>query len=317
GRPIPSGPWSPACAEKAATRTAPARRASLPVSLRIGVRDLAIAGHPPTLDAIVVVDGPGPSNLYELRSRRLDVACLIDRAALDDDLPSVPLPREPKSRVRHRQDWLIECCGKPSPAAIGAHLDAFDAPTPGPGKAADLAEPWAWQRLPARRRRDDRPRLDDESELTLLTVRHGIGIRSGLFLMHEWRVGQLKTAEPFDIRISFPTGKQKPGGESLSDPQRLAVLTVGDHRVGHEFLDRNAACHYSRVRAFGQRPFGPRLHAGLPEQSRDGDARPQAAASKPDEILGGIIRTGGTPPGERAVPGALQEDNPANGREPS
>src|SRR6476661_1524958 len=72
-------------------------------ALRVDMLHLAFVGNRPGRNGIGVEDRPGPALGDHLLARRLDVAGVIDRAALQDGRATVPAPRHAETRQRSRQ----------------------------------------------------------------------------------------------------------------------------------------------------------------------------------------------------------------------
>src|SRR5262245_36305540 len=92
---LPSfGPcWADAGAASTRTAAGTAAARNLYIGLRIDILHLAIAGHGPRLDHVVVVLRALAAQRDELRAARLDVAGLVGAAALQHRRAAVPLPR--------------------------------------------------------------------------------------------------------------------------------------------------------------------------------------------------------------------------------
>src|SRR5690349_10002488 len=110
GRPNPNGGagagWTAWAAASAGTNTTeprsrdarPARRSG--VCLRVDIGYLPIGRDLPALDAVVVVDRVLAARVDQLRARRLHIARLVVRPALQDRFAASPGPWEPEARMR-------------------------------------------------------------------------------------------------------------------------------------------------------------------------------------------------------------------------
>src|SRR5438105_13735634 len=76
--------------------------------LRVDIVDAPVGRHLPALDGVVEVDRVQAADPDQLGQRRLDIAGLVGAPRLEDGLAPVPAPVEPETRVRDRQDGLLE-----------------------------------------------------------------------------------------------------------------------------------------------------------------------------------------------------------------
>src|SRR5262249_42460464 len=103
-------------------------------NLRIDIFHLAIAGHGPGLDHVVVVVAAVAAQRDELLAARLNVSGLIGRTALQDCGPAVPLPRHAEAGHGLGEHWLLQRRKAPALATVGRHLDLGDLAIPRPGE---------------------------------------------------------------------------------------------------------------------------------------------------------------------------------------
>src|SRR5260370_36549994 len=134
-RPMPYGLCASACAAQANT-TAIAAAASL----RVGIGHLAIFSDTPGPDRIVMVDVIVAAHREQFSQGRLNVAGLVDGAALDHRRLAVPMPRQAEAGQRSRQHRLLQLRFLPALAVIDGYIDAPDFAVSAPGDAADLVE---------------------------------------------------------------------------------------------------------------------------------------------------------------------------------
>ena len=71
-------------------------------------------------------------------------------------------------------------------------------------------------------------------------------------------VADLQAAQPLDPHVAFPAGHDEPHRIALFGPQRLAVHLAGDQAVVERLLHRDRAGHRGGIGAFGQQPFARR-----------------------------------------------------------
>ena len=107
----------------------------------------------------------------------------------------------------------------------------------------------------------------------------------GFLARHERLIGELDAAEPLHAGVAFDAGEEQPHGIALLGTQRLAVLSVGDHRVIPRLGDRNAARHHRGVHAFGEKPRRLGRRAGFAQQRRERHADPFARARQAVDLL--------------------------------
>src|SRR5262245_19713948 len=77
--------------------------------LCIDMLQLPGLGHAPGRDAIEMIDCFGAALGDELCARRLHIAAIVGRAALEEGRAASPAPRHTKARERHRQHGLLQC----------------------------------------------------------------------------------------------------------------------------------------------------------------------------------------------------------------
>src|SRR5207244_2225673 len=151
-------PWWP----RVRTRTGPASRRPLAVrrcrttlpgstypappprgawSPRQPEHDRPVGPHAPRPDVVEVIERAGPPHLSQGLERRLNVAGLVDRAAHEQRLATVPPPGRAKPRVALGEDGLLKLRGPPAPAPVGADLHTRDPSATGPGDPRDLPPP--------------------------------------------------------------------------------------------------------------------------------------------------------------------------------
>src|SRR5687767_4207014 len=81
----------------------PSAQAIAKAALCVDMFHLSLLGHAPGRDRIGVVDRPASTISDHFLARRLDVAYVVGRAALQDSGAAVPAPRHAKTRQRLRQ----------------------------------------------------------------------------------------------------------------------------------------------------------------------------------------------------------------------
>src|SRR5258708_2787775 len=150
GRPVPSG--STLMSQTAISagligfprfgawaKASPVLRASVGITakqkrLRISMLHLPVALDRPTGDGVVVLAGEAgqrrnfrgfAARRHQLSSGRLLVAGLVPRPALQYRGAAVPAPRHAESSERLAEDRLLQCCVRPSLAALGGYHDLF------------------------------------------------------------------------------------------------------------------------------------------------------------------------------------------------
>src|SRR3981081_3513735 len=89
-RPMPYG----LCASAGVARSSIATANAAHSSLRVGIGHLAVSGDTPGPDRVVMVELIVPAAREHFSQRRLNVAGLVDGAALDYRRPAVPMPRQ-------------------------------------------------------------------------------------------------------------------------------------------------------------------------------------------------------------------------------
>src|SRR5689334_10760932 len=93
----------------------------------VAIADLSIGGHRPRLDAVVVIEGMRAAHGDQLVSRRLDVAGLVDRPALQARRFAVPHPGEAEPGPGNRQHRRLQRRQRPRRAAVSRDFDLEDA----------------------------------------------------------------------------------------------------------------------------------------------------------------------------------------------
>src|ERR1700730_5990807 len=90
-------------------------------------RHLAVGVHLPGLNGVVMVEGVHAAHVDKLAMARLNIASLVDSAALQQSGRAVPAPRRTKTHDRLRENRLLQLGVMPAQPAIGRHLDPIDA----------------------------------------------------------------------------------------------------------------------------------------------------------------------------------------------
>src|SRR5215471_1748642 len=294
GRPAPSGPMLMSQEARssgeiglprlglcwAATGDASARRragAAATKILRIDIFHLAIAGHGPGLDHVVVVNTAVAAQRDELRAGRLDVTSLVGGAALQHRGAAVPLPCHTEPRRSLRQHWLLQRRLAPALAAVGRYLNLGNLAVARPGEARNLIKARPTHRQPWRRMGDDRLRLQWEYELQRFPGWQQDGVLGGLVLGHGRALGELDPPEPLDVHVALKTGQQQAHRVAVRRAHALTVLVEADHGVIERLLYGEAAAHAGSIGAFRQNPLGRRLDTGRLQEHREHDTGPFGA----------------------------------------
>src|SRR5439155_2191421 len=76
----------------------------------------------------------------ECLARRLHVARLVCRPALQDHRPPIPAPRHAEAGERLAQNRRLQCRLRPAPTTVGRDFDFTDAAISGKGDAGNLEE---------------------------------------------------------------------------------------------------------------------------------------------------------------------------------
>src|SRR6266436_1008478 len=139
-------------------------------SLRIG--HLAVGRDTPRPDRVVVIVVIVAAHREQFGQGWLNVAGLVDGAALDDCRFAVPVPRQSETGQRPRQHRLLQLRFLPALAVVDGYIDTPDPAVAAPGDAADLVEAGRRQPLAAGRARDDGLGFHIECELARLAIRH-------------------------------------------------------------------------------------------------------------------------------------------------
>src|SRR5438270_504866 len=82
----------------AADENKPSAQAAAKAALCVDMLHLSLLGHAPGRNRIGVVDRSASTITDHFLARRLDVACVVGRAALQDSGAAVPAPRHPETR---------------------------------------------------------------------------------------------------------------------------------------------------------------------------------------------------------------------------
>src|SRR3954453_5951758 len=138
---------------------------AMPQVSRERIGHLAVGRDAPGPDRVVVVEKILTTHREQFGERRLHIAGLIDRTALDHGRLAVPPPGQTEACQGAGEQWLLQSRPPPTLALIDGHLDASDLAMPAPGDAGDLVKAGRIQALAARRTRDDRLRLHIEGKL--------------------------------------------------------------------------------------------------------------------------------------------------------
>src|SRR5437588_129796 len=167
-RPMPYG----LCASARIAHNSIATANAASSSLHVGIGHLAVSSDPPRPDRVVMVDVIVAAYREQFSQRRLNVAGLVDGAALDHRGLAVPMPRQAEAGQRPRQHRLLQLRLLPALAVVDRHIDTPDLAVSAPGDAADLVETRRRQPLATRGPRDDGFGFHVESEFARRTVRH-------------------------------------------------------------------------------------------------------------------------------------------------
>src|SRR5207245_10077101 len=106
---------------------------------RTGIGHLAVSGDTPGPDRVVMVDVIVAAHREQFSQGRLNVAGLVDGAALDHRRFSVPVPRQAEAGQRPAQHRLLQLRLLPALAVIDGYIDALDLAVSAPGDAGDPA----------------------------------------------------------------------------------------------------------------------------------------------------------------------------------
>src|ERR1700704_2297294 len=170
----------------------------------------------------------------------LCLAAFIRTPGLEHGFFSIPIPGEPKARVRLRIHRPLDFSFLPSISTVNGNLDLADYPSAGPRQAADLIEPRAGQYLAAGRARNHRSRSHFELEPPRQAVHSKAGILGAFPHAHIRLIHHLDSAQPLHIVDAFPAGDEQTHRIALLRTESLAILTVGHQNVVHGLLNRNA-----------------------------------------------------------------------------
>src|SRR5258708_1652171 len=116
-------------------------------SLSIG--HLAVSRDTPRPDRVVVIIIILAAHREQFGQRRLDIAGLVNGAALNDCRFAVPVPRQSETGQRPHEYRLLQLRFLPAPAVVDGYIDAPDLAVAAPGDAADLVEAGRHQQLTA------------------------------------------------------------------------------------------------------------------------------------------------------------------------
>jgi len=94
----------------------------------------------PGPDRIVVVERIVAAHRKQLGKRRLDIARLVNGAALNGRGLAVPMPWQTKARQCPSEDRLLQLGFLPALAVIDRNVDPSDLAVAAPGEAADLVK---------------------------------------------------------------------------------------------------------------------------------------------------------------------------------
>src|ERR1700752_4397787 len=92
-------------------------------SLREGIGHLAVCRDTPRPDRVVVVDVIVAAHGEQFSQRRLDIAGLVDGAALDHRGLAVPMPWQAEAGQRPRQHRRLQLRRLPALAVIDRYID--------------------------------------------------------------------------------------------------------------------------------------------------------------------------------------------------
>src|SRR4029077_14525581 len=202
GSPTPSGPMLMSqaaksfgatgcpnfCPSAAKAAPQPNESTSRMMVLCIDMAHLTIGIRRPTRDCIEVAgqdrgygrDSFGLTALsYERRPRRLNVAGLVRRTALQDRRLTTPVPRDAEPRERLAQHGRIEHSQCPALTAVGRVFDLVDRAIARIGEAGNLVEARTLQCQARRGARDEGFDLLREEELPCLSARQQLGVLLG------------------------------------------------------------------------------------------------------------------------------------------
>ena len=244
---------------------------------------------------------------------RLHVARLVDRAAHEKSLTTVPVPDMPEAGGALGEDGLLKLSRRPVASAVRAHLHPRDASPAAPREASDLPPTPLGKYVGIGRKGDGRLGVHHEAELPCRAVVEWVRVLGGLVARHGRAVGKLEAADPFDLGVALPSGKEQPRGITLGRTDRLPVLAIGDHGVVQGLLERNAAGHDGRVPTLGQHPTRPPADPDLTQQCGQRHPSPLTRAEKAVDLAGGAFWIGVSVISCAAVSGALYETEPRLG----
>src|SRR4029077_15625390 len=102
-------PESPLALHRLALQTLAAQTMRITTRLcAVAIGDPSVRRNLPRLDAVVVILGVGPANLYQRAERRLCVTGVVGASRRDQRAAAVPLPRPAETRVRARQHRRLQ-----------------------------------------------------------------------------------------------------------------------------------------------------------------------------------------------------------------
>src|SRR5690606_27624437 len=145
--------------------------AATPSSLCVDIAHLAVRGHGPALNRVVMIPIARAALREQRGTRRLYRAGLVDRTALQHRGAAVPTPCDSETAQRLRQHRLVERRLGPRAAAVGRDLDAPDPPGAGPRETRDTVHARPAHRPRSGRRRDHRPHAQPKRALARLAGR--------------------------------------------------------------------------------------------------------------------------------------------------
>ena len=254
-----------------------------------------------------MVDGTAAAHSPQLFVGRLNVACFIGGAALDQRRFSIPDPVQVEPRQALAHGLAAQARHTPVAAAIDGNVDPLDLASPRPCQAGDVVETFVQQHLTARRRGDDTLALLDAGVLTMRPVRHQVNVMQHFVFGSVGLIAHFEAAQVLDPAHTLHTGHHQPQRVAVLGTQHLAVLTVGDQHFSRaDQAHWNGAGHGRAVGAFGQHELAL-LEVGA-HHLQQGDQRNAgefAARDHPVRIL--ASRHGDVAPFHTGVGAALDE----------
>src|SRR5712691_511750 len=246
GKPVPSGRMLMSQAAISAVsmdlpRSGPAARQpkltakinTAPVNLCVDMAYRPRAADRPAGHAVVVLAREGRHRrdfrslaAYgdDLRAGRLHVARLVPCPALQYGGAAIPVPRNAEPGEGLAQHRLVQGRLRPALATVRRDRHFRNAAIARISDAGYLVEARRLQHQPRRRVGDEGLHLLQEIKLVRLSVRQDGRVRPRLVVAHRGRLDELQAAQPFDVHVAFPAGKQQAHRIAVAGHQPLAVL---------------------------------------------------------------------------------------------